>query len=161
MQRVTAVMMGGSAATYYAPEAYQSKDIDFIITMHSPGGQDALAALGYRPSGDYYLHAESPFPLEFPAGPLMVGDERIERWDTSRRRDEVLHVLTPTDSCRDRLAAFMFWNDFSALDQALAVYGARRDDTDLKLIGRWCRRAGHADKYDLFLMRAGKARKQR
>lgn len=27
---ITAVLTGGSAATYYAPEAYQSSDIDFV-----------------------------------------------------------------------------------------------------------------------------------
>jgi hypothetical protein len=30
-----AVLTGGSAATYYAPEAYQSGDADFIITFSS------------------------------------------------------------------------------------------------------------------------------
>ncbi len=37
----TAVLTGGSAATFYAPEAYQSVDIDFVITMRSQGGAGA------------------------------------------------------------------------------------------------------------------------
>lgn len=30
-----AVLAGGSAATYYAPHAYQSRDADFIVTFSS------------------------------------------------------------------------------------------------------------------------------
>ena len=30
---ITAVLCGGSAATFYAPQAYQSKDADFVITV--------------------------------------------------------------------------------------------------------------------------------
>lgn len=29
----TSVLTGGSAATFYAPTAYQSKDLDFVITL--------------------------------------------------------------------------------------------------------------------------------
>lgn len=31
----TAVLTGGSAAAYYAPDRYQSRDADFVITMSS------------------------------------------------------------------------------------------------------------------------------
>lgn len=31
--KIIAVLTGGSAATYYAPEAYQSRDLDFVITL--------------------------------------------------------------------------------------------------------------------------------
>lgn len=62
-------------------------------------------------------------------------------------------MLTPTDSCRDRLASYLFWNDFSGLEQALAVQRARPDDVDLKLVREWCHREGHVQKYDLFAAR--------
>ena len=126
-----------------------------MITLRGPGGADVLHQLGYRRTADFYVHSGSPFPLEFPPGPLMVGDDLIDRWDTIRRADQVLYVLSATDSCRDRLAAFMFWNDFSALEQALAVCHARRPKIDFALIRDWCRRAGHIEKFNLFLGRAG------
>jgi hypothetical protein len=30
---ITAVLTGGSAATFYAPEAYQSEDADFVLSF--------------------------------------------------------------------------------------------------------------------------------
>jgi hypothetical protein len=30
-----AVLCGGSAATYYAPDAYQSRDLDFVLSSPS------------------------------------------------------------------------------------------------------------------------------
>jgi hypothetical protein len=104
---VTAVLTGGSAATVYAPAANQSSDVDFIITFGGDGsGDDALTALGYLAKNGAYVHAESPFPIEFPPGPLMVGGDNIVNWSTLRDEfGQLLHILTPTDSCRDRLAA--------------------------------------------------------
>lgn len=149
---ITAVLTGGSAATFYAPDAYQSDDIDFVITMGmtAGGGEDALSRLGFERAQDFYTHPRSDYPLDFPPGPLMVGSDAIERWATSRRRRQVLHVLTPTDSCRDRLAAFLFWNDFSGLEQALAVGRARWADIDMEAIHAWCVRERQPAKLDVF-----------
>lgn len=70
-----AVLVGGSAATFYAPERYQSHDADFIIRF---GGDEeahnALIALGFIERGAIYRHPESPFTLEFPAGPAGIGN---------------------------------------------------------------------------------------
>lgn len=143
-------MTGGSAATFYAPEAYQSRDIDFVITFQGERGDETLEKLGYRKSGDHYEHADAPFPLEFPAGPLMIGEEIITRWNTVRRTGEILHVLSATDSVRDRLAAFLYWNDFSALEQALSVCSAQPAEIDLASIREWCARERQLEKYELF-----------
>ncbi len=148
---VKAVMSGGSAATFHAPDACQSDDLDFVITFGGgPTAVDALANLGYTRHGDFYEHAESRFPLEFPPGPLMVGTEQLKTWLTDRRGAEILHVLTATDSCRDRLAQYLFWNDFSALDQAVAVCRAKRAEIDLAVVRSWCERERQLEKYGLF-----------
>jgi hypothetical protein len=96
---IVAVLTGGSAATYHAPDAVQSLDLDFVITMHANAGEPALTALGYSRTGDYYQHHDSPFSLEFPPGPLGVGSDLIDSWDTVRRAAQVLYVLSATDSC--------------------------------------------------------------
>src|SRR5205085_194260 len=150
---ITAVLTGGSAATYHAPAAIQSDDLDFIITMHAPNGDALLRSIGYGRQADYYVHDASPLPLEFPPGPLAVGDDLITSWQTVRRRREVLHVLSPTDSCRDRLAGFLFWNDFASLEQAIAVHAACRDRVDLDRVRDWCVRERQPHKYDLFARR--------
>ncbi|HEU4364375.1 MAG TPA: hypothetical protein VFT13_02810, partial [Candidatus Krumholzibacteria bacterium] len=130
---IEAVLTGGSAATVYAPQAYQSHDIDFIVTFHKreSDARNILVSLGYREVRDHYEHADSELILEFPQGPLAVGGELIREWDTLHERETMLHIIKPTDSCRDRLAGFLFWNDRGSLDQAVAVARARRDDVDM------------------------------
>jgi len=153
--KVTSVLTAGSAATFYAPEAYQSLDLDFVITMRGEdGGADALRALGFELHGQFYRHPKTRFTLDFPRGPLAIGDDVITKWSTVRRAPELLHVLTPTDSCRDRLASVLFWNDFSGLEQALAVLRAQRRRVSLKVISDWCQRERQGAKGELFLSRA-------
>lgn len=148
-QGVEAVLTGGSAATVYAPHACQSRDIDFVIVLLSAASHagEVIASLGYRRVSDHYEHAENPLILEFPKGPLAVGRKLIRAWNTLQDGDRVLHVINPTDSCRDRLAGFMFWNDRSSLEQAVAVARARRDDIDMEAIRDWCRSEGKEDAY--------------
>ncbi len=138
-----AVLSGGGAATVYAPEAYQSHDLDFIFVMWSAGGRiksDALRELGFAGRLGSYTH-----PL------LAVGDDLISSWDTLRERDRVLHILSPTDCVRDRLAWFFYGRDHSALDQAVAV--ARQREVDLAVIKAWAEREGQSVALSQFLDR--------
>ena len=152
---ITGVLTGGSAATFYAPEAYQSVDLDFVITLRGDdGGANALRSLGFELHGQFYRHPKTRFTLDFPRGPLAVGDELLTKWSTARRDAERLFVLTPFDACRDRLASFLLWNDFSGLEQALAVFRAQRREISLKLIREWCVRERQAEKGELFTARA-------
>jgi hypothetical protein len=149
----TSVLTGGSAATFYAPDAYQSSDLDFVITFSGPekgAAVKALSQLGYALDGACYVHPRSPFPIEFPRGPLMVGDDHITTWATVTRGEQRLHVLNPTDSCRDRLAALLFWKDYSGLEQALAVYRVRHAEIDLAAIRDWCDRERQPTAYATF-----------
>jgi len=146
---IEAVLTGGSAATVYAPQAYQSHDMDFVITFqaHTVDARSILASLGYREVRDHYEHASNILALEFPKGPLAVGGELVESWDTLREADMLLHIIAPTDSCRDRLAGFMFWNDRGSLGQAVAVARAQRGAIDLDVIRRWCRKEGRSEAF--------------
>ena len=92
---------------------------------------------------------------EFPPGPLMIGREHITTWHTDRRGERVLHVLTATDSLRDRLAAYLFWKDFSGLDQALAVARAHPHSIDLQVVEKWCEREGHRERFEDFAAELG------
>lgn len=147
---ITAVLTGGSAATVYAEGAYQSRDLDFVLTFAAPGGSEVLAALGYRLVGNVYHHAVNPLTLDFPPGPLMVGGEIVSAWDTLREDETLLHILKPTDCCRDRLAGFLFWNDRGSLAQALAVARVQRKRIELPVIRAWCEREGRLEKFAEF-----------
>jgi hypothetical protein len=149
---VTAVLTGGSAATVYAPDAYQSRDLDFIVGFRSQGADaaGALANLGYRLVGDHYEHTENPLLLEFPKGPLAVGGDLIREWETLRDGELLLHIIKPTDCCRDRLAGFLFWNDRGSLDQAVAVARAQSDLVNIEAVRAWCDSENHAEKFAEF-----------
>lgn len=152
---VIAVLTGGSAATFYAPDAYQSADIDFVAvrftTTRSRAAVDTqLGAIGFRLDKDCYRHPESPYPIEFPPGPLAVGREFITSWRTVHTPEGILHVLHPTDSVKDRLAAFLHWNDRSGLSQALAVARACPHEIDLANIEAWAQEENGKTKFEEF-----------
>jgi len=148
-----AVLTGGSAATYYAPAAYQSLDADFILQFGATRNivDPALATLGYhRTPYAMYAHAAIPFTVEFPAGPLQIGREVVTEWRTDHRDDQLLHVLTPTDSARDRFIAYYAWSDYSALLAAVAVARTQANIFDRKRFEDWARAEARADSaYDL------------
>jgi hypothetical protein len=120
---IRAVLCGGSAATFYAPDAYQSEDLDFVLSFGTEGRavRKVLAKLGYRSEGGLFVHDASHFTVEFPPGPLSIGAEPVERVETICDEASVLHVISATDAVRDRLHKFAVWDDFSALRAAVAV----------------------------------------
>jgi len=143
-----AVLCGGSAATYYAPEAYQSDDLDFVLRFGARRSKvdEALAPLGYvRAAGDLYRHPEIWYTVEFPAGPLAIGAETISAHATERRNDLVLHVYFPTDVVRDRLMHYWVWGDQRALRVAVAVAQTRRAEIDVNAIELWTEREMRAE----------------
>ena len=149
---VTAVLSGGGAATFYSPDAIQSYDLDFILEVYPKDGDPGkvLEDLGYSNVGHDYVHSASKFQLEFPRGPLAVGDDLIKEWSTHRSGDELLHVITATDSCRDRLAAFYYFQDRSALEQAILVSRTTRKGFDLERVRAWSQREGKLEEFAIF-----------
>ena len=132
---------------------YVSKDADFVIQSHVRQRilEDALAELGFSRTGAQYFHPETPFFVEFPPGPLSIGDDlAIVPVELSVRGVSALG-LSATDSCRDRLAAFYHWNDRQALELAVAI--ALRQRVDFDVIQRWSQAEGMADQYVEFRRR--------
>lgn len=135
----TAVLCGGSAATYYAPNAYMSADDDFVLTVELPRREISaiLAPLGFRENGRIYVHDDVVWTVDFPRGPLAIGRDILTSWTTERRDDELLHVISATDSVRDRFMHYFAWNDYSGLAQAVAVAKAQPDRVDLAAFRAW------------------------
>jgi hypothetical protein len=152
----TAVLSGGGAAATYAPEAYQTQDLDFIL-QSARAKVDPVIGLGFRSRGrsGMYEHPDIPFTLEFPAGPLAVGDDVIREWSTLRDGDLQLNILSPTDCVRDRLAAAIHWRDEKSINQALAV--AKLHPVDLAKVGVWCQTEGGEEVFATFAARLGRA----
>jgi len=150
---VTAVLTGGSAAAVHAPGVCQTRDLNFVVPTPADetSGDEALRSLGYRLEGTAFRHGENELTLGFPPGPLVVGGDLVRGWDTIEQSGWLLHILSPTDCCRDRLAGFLFWQDRGSLVQAAAVAGARPDGVDLDAVRLWCGRQGRPDVFDEFM----------
>lgn len=65
-----------------------------------------------------------------------------------REKDTLLKLLTPTDSVKDRLAAYFHWNDQQAFEQALMV--CKDQNVDIDNIQEWSRGEGMIDKFIQF-----------
>ena len=123
--RIRAVLTGGACVSIYTDGLYVSKDADFVIQSAFPSLQrrldEALASVGFARDADRYVHGLTPFFVEFPPGPLSIGaDLRITPVEVKVGAATAL-LLSPTDSCRDRLASFYFWSDRQALEFAIVI----------------------------------------
>ena len=134
---VRVVLSGGSVVSIYSDNAYQSYDLDFIQTGLARTTNAAMEELGFAKQGRHWRHPRTPFWVEFPPGPVQVGDATITEFAERRTRLGVLRLLAPTECVMDRLAGFYHWNDRQCLEQALEV--ARRQPIELARIEKWSR----------------------
>ena len=148
--RITVTLTGGACVGIWSGGRYVSHDLDFIEEGPVARGRvrEVLRPLGFEPKGRHFVHHDTPFFVEFPTGPLMVGDQRVERVTERKTEAGVLRLLTPTDCVKDRLAAFFHWNDRQALDQAVLV--ATLQTVDLDDVRRWARLERHEEKFLAF-----------
>ncbi len=158
---IQAVLTGGACASVHTAGAYSSVDADFVligeVTRHDL--DQALAGLGFRRSGDRYIHPETEFYVEFPRGPLAIGaDDRIRPVEYAAGPRRCL-ALSATDSCRDRLAAFFHWKDRQSLGVAVSIALAHR--LDWRLIRRWSQTEGFSARYEEFLAELRRERRRR
>ncbi len=94
------------------------------------------------------MHPDTVFYLEFPPGPLSIGDDLAIVPVELPIGDSAALGLSATDSCRDRLAAFYHWKDRQAL--ALAVELAAKQTVDVKRIESWSEAEGKSDAFHEF-----------
>jgi hypothetical protein len=160
---ITAVLTGGSAATVYAPHAYTSHDADFVLQGDEPledvGG--ALLPIGFKRDGKsrIFVHPDTSFTIDFPRGPLAVGGDYVRETAILTNADMNLRILSPMDCVRDRLAHFYHWNDFTALNAAVAVAAANMDTIDTDLLRSWSKREDGLAKFTEFERRVRLARR--
>lgn len=149
---VQVVLSGGGAAAIYAPNPYESMDLDFIAIGLSRRVDAAMRGLGFRKDrGRHWTHPDTPFWVEFPPGPVQVGDEVIREFAERHTAHGTLRILTPTDCVMDHLAWYFHANDEQGLEQALAV--AVANEVDLDRIEAWSKRERAGEKLERFRAR--------
>jgi len=144
---IRAVLTGGAVVSIYTRNAYVSSDLDFITTSPHEEVTAAMQTLGFRRKGKDFVHPKTDFTVEFPSGPLGLGDRTPVEAEGSKRIDGVaVRLLSPTQSVMDRLAWYYHSNDRQCLDQAAAV--CRKQRVDLKEVRRWSKEEGALDKFE-------------
>jgi len=139
---IPVVLSGGSAVSFYSSNKYVSKDLDLINTGFARRSKISavMNKLGFTEKGRYFIHPETTFFVEFPDGPLSVGEEPVKEISEYELSTGTLRVLSPTDCVKDRLCAFYFWNDLQGLEQAILV--VKSQQVDLREIKRWSKVEG-------------------
>ena len=114
---IQVVLSGGSAVSFYSSNKYVSKDLDLINTSFSRRSKikTVMEGLGFHEQGRYFIHPETTFFVEFPDGPLSVGEEPVKEVSEFALATGTLRILSPTDCVKDRLCAFYFLNDLQGL----------------------------------------------
>ena len=158
---IRAVLTGGACASLHSRGDYLSRDLDYIIQGRVTRAEldAALAAVGFARDGASYTHPRSLFFVEFPAGPLAIGDDDLVEPVVVQVGHAPVLCLSATDSCRDRLAAFYHWNDRQSLDVAARI--ARHQRVNMRAIRAWSVREGKETKYVEFAEAVSRMRKVR
>jgi hypothetical protein len=119
-----------------------SFDLDFVGDFGADKRKvrAALAALGFAEKGRYFVHPDTEYFVEFPAGPLAIGGEPVKGIAELVFSTGMLRMLSATDCVKDRLAGYFHWQDLQCLDQAILV--AADNDVDLAEVERWSAQEG-------------------
>ena len=139
---IKVVLSGGACVSIYSSDKYVSKDID-LVNIHFAKTRDISAAMqeiGFTSEGRHFKHPDNEFFVEFPPGPLSVGEEPIKDIDERKLVTGILRIISPTECVKDRLAAYYHWNDLQCLEQASLV--AEMNDIDLAEVERWSKVEG-------------------
>ena len=155
---IDTVLSGGACVSIYTENMHLSYDLDFVLLDYSQKRRikEILDELGFRPEGRHFRHSDTPFIVEFLSPPLSVGDEPVKQIFTIEENDRKLKLLSPTDCVKDRLAAYYFWNDRPALEQAVIV--GLSQVIDHKEIKRWSFHEGMENKCRIFFEELNKAK---
>ena len=160
-KEIIVVLSGGAVVGIYIKGQYVSKDIGFVNAQFTKDKriEQAMQELGFTrvgKHGRHFEHPESEQIVEFPSGPLTLGDTRVETLNEIQFSTGGLRTLTPTDCVKDRLAHFYHWKDKQCLQQAIMV--ARENSVGLKSIKEWSENEGMESKHTEFFEQLSESR---
>jgi hypothetical protein len=101
--------------------------------------------MGFAEERRYFRHPGTELVVEYPPGPLAIGEEQIRAVKELETENGTLKLLSPTDCVKDRLAWFYHYSDPECLQQAVLV--ANKQVVDLDEIERWSAGEGHAEEF--------------
>jgi len=152
---IEVILSGGAAVAIYSNNKYISKDLDLINVYgaNRRNIRDAMTGIGFYEEGRYFRHPDSQFFVEFPPGPLSIGEGPVKQIVEKRLSTGILKVISPTDCVKDRLAAYYHWGDQQSLLQAILV--AQRNEINVDEIRRWSLGEGKLQEFEKIKNRLG------
>ncbi len=147
---IETVLSGGSCVEIYSQGKYTSDDIDLIDRFNGGHTQikNVMIKLGFKEHNRYFVHEDTPLFIEFPRGPLGVGDAPVNEIALKEEDTGILKLLTPTDCIKDRLAAYFHWDDLQSLEQA--VWVAEQNEFDMESVRTWAMNEKEIGKFEVF-----------
>ncbi|NOQ21175.1 MAG: hypothetical protein GQ565_00810 [Candidatus Aegiribacteria sp.] len=144
---IAVVLSGGSCVSIYSSDKYVSMDLDFIETGISSRNAVArcMRNIGFSEENRYFKHPESELLVDFPPGPLGIGNEPITDFNEVTTVTGTLRMLSPTDCVKDRLSWFYHTGDTECLEQAFMV--TLSNEIDIEEIKRWSAGEGKAKEF--------------
>ena len=147
---INVVLSGGAVVAYYTSGKYVSADLDFVNRYGTKRSTitSAMEELGFKEVGRHYEHPETEYFVEFPPGPLAIGESYEIEVDEVQLETGKLVLITPTECVKDRLAWYYHAGDKQSLHQAILV--AKDQSIDLEEIMRWSEREGKLEEFEQF-----------
>jgi hypothetical protein len=147
---INVILSGGSAVSFYSSNKYVSKDLDLINTNFAKRRdiKSVMEKIGFQEKGRYFINPETEYFVEFPDGPLSVGEEPVKEISDFELATGTLRVISATDCVKDRLCAYYFWNDHQGLVQAVLVTKSQK--VNLKEVKRWSIAEGREQEFGVF-----------
>ena len=147
---ITVVLSGGACVAIYSDYKYVSKDLDFIgkNLIDHKNISLAMKEIGFYKEGKYYFHPDSQFFVEFISGPLSIGEDPINDIRELEFSTGIVRIISPTESIKDRLAAYYYWNDIQSLEQAILI--ANNQEFDINNIKKWSIKEGKGKEFSVF-----------
>lgn len=146
---ISTVLTGGAVVSIYTENKYMSYDADFISPVDHKVIASVMQDLGFEKHGKDFRHKNTDFFVEFPSGPLAIGDQIIQAEAQLQFNGNKLKLLSPTQSVMDRLSAYFHWNDLQCLDQAIWI--AQKHPVQINKIRAWVKREGQEERFKIFL----------
>lgn len=145
---INVVLSGGSCVSVYSEGKYVSMDLDFVNVAFTKRRRirNVMESLGFHEENRYFRHPDTDLLVEFPPGPLGVGEEPVKRIVELQTGAGILRIISPTDCVKDRLTWYYHDGDTECLRQAILV--ANHCAIDLKEIKRWSEVEGKSRKFE-------------
>jgi len=98
---ISGVLSGGSVVSIYSNAEYVSYDLDFIPIGLARKADRAMESLGFVMQQRHRRHPRSRYWVEFPAGPVAIGEETIRNFAEHTTDSGTLRLPHGTERFRE------------------------------------------------------------